>query len=170
MASALSAAGRLARRHDVTVELRHSPYGGVTAVVLLPHKLLEELWPETGRESAPQRAEESGPNHPVRHPAQPVPGPQNGATRGALPGAPPHARPSVTATAVLSDQAPAGHPPAEPDLTDGLPRRVRQASLAPQFQPSAPPATGALFDRMTPAARSIQRLSAPPPTPAASPC
>jgi hypothetical protein len=33
-------AGRLARRHDVRVQLRRSPYGGVTALVLLPEPLV----------------------------------------------------------------------------------------------------------------------------------
>ncbi len=34
---------RLARRHDVRVSLRESPYGGTTAVVLLPQALLSEV-------------------------------------------------------------------------------------------------------------------------------
>ncbi|MFJ3639697.1 nitrate- and nitrite sensing domain-containing protein [Streptomyces sp. NPDC090108] len=33
--------GRLAQRHGVNVSLRNSPYGGVSAVVLIPHTLLE---------------------------------------------------------------------------------------------------------------------------------
>jgi len=33
-------AGRLARRHDVRVQLRRSPYGGVTALVFLPELLV----------------------------------------------------------------------------------------------------------------------------------
>ncbi|MEW9527493.1 nitrate- and nitrite sensing domain-containing protein [Microbispora sp. NPDC049125] len=33
--------GRLAARHGVRVELRSSPYGGTTAIVLLPHDLLD---------------------------------------------------------------------------------------------------------------------------------
>ncbi|MFE1852197.1 nitrate- and nitrite sensing domain-containing protein [Streptomyces sp. NPDC059489] len=33
--------GRLAQRHNVNVSLRNSPYGGVSAVVLIPHALLE---------------------------------------------------------------------------------------------------------------------------------
>jgi signal transduction histidine kinase len=37
----------LAARHDVRVHLRESPYGGTTAIVLLPMKLITEL-PDTG--------------------------------------------------------------------------------------------------------------------------
>jgi Nitrate and nitrite sensing/HAMP domain len=35
--------GRLAQRHGIKVQLRHSWYGGVTALALLPHSLL--VWP-----------------------------------------------------------------------------------------------------------------------------
>jgi signal transduction histidine kinase len=33
-------AGRLARRHDITISLRPSPYGGTTAIVLIPDSLV----------------------------------------------------------------------------------------------------------------------------------
>ena len=36
--------GRLAQRHGIKVQLRHSWYGGVTALTLLPHALL--VWPK----------------------------------------------------------------------------------------------------------------------------
>jgi hypothetical protein len=36
--------GRLAQRHGIKVQLRHSWYGGVTALALLPHTLL--VWPK----------------------------------------------------------------------------------------------------------------------------
>jgi len=38
-------AGRLARRHDVRVQLRRSPYGGVTALVFLPELLVSTTEP-----------------------------------------------------------------------------------------------------------------------------
>jgi signal transduction histidine kinase len=38
-------AGRLARRHDVRVQLRRSPYGGVTALVFLPELLVSPAEP-----------------------------------------------------------------------------------------------------------------------------
>jgi signal transduction histidine kinase len=39
-------AGRLARRHDVRVQLRRSPYGGVTALVFLPELLVSAAEPD----------------------------------------------------------------------------------------------------------------------------
>ena len=36
--------GRLSKRHDIKVQLRHSWYGGVTALVLLPNAML--IWPQ----------------------------------------------------------------------------------------------------------------------------
>ncbi|WP_106979058.1 nitrate- and nitrite sensing domain-containing protein [Streptomyces griseus] len=46
---------RLSSRHGVRVHLRTSPYGGTTAVVLLPTDLLRQA-PETGPGTAPGRA------------------------------------------------------------------------------------------------------------------
>jgi HAMP domain-containing protein len=39
--------GRLAQRHGIRVQLRHSWYGGVTALTLLPHSVL--VWPDEPR-------------------------------------------------------------------------------------------------------------------------
>jgi signal transduction histidine kinase len=39
--------GRLAQRHGIRVQLRHSWYGGVTALTLLPHSIL--VWPDEPR-------------------------------------------------------------------------------------------------------------------------
>ncbi|SEF87796.1 Signal transduction histidine kinase [Thermomonospora echinospora] len=44
--------GRLARRYRVTVSLKRSPYGGVTAVVLIPNDLIGDQPPEDTRQSA----------------------------------------------------------------------------------------------------------------------
>lgn len=60
---------RLAHRHEVKVSLRVSPYGGTTAIVLIPATLIVDL-PE---EAAPQGIEPvAGPN------MRPVPGPSGG--------------------------------------------------------------------------------------------
>ncbi|MEO3853590.1 ATP-binding protein [Acrocarpospora sp. B8E8] len=76
--------GRLAQRHGVRVSLRASPYGGTTAIVLLPLDIVVEGEPE---EYTVER---------------------------------------------LIPQQPALTP--VPSEGDGLPRRVRQASLAPQLR------------------------------------
>src|SRR6266540_4360199 len=39
----LAVIGRLARRHDIRVQLRHSFYGGITALVLLPSRLTSSM-------------------------------------------------------------------------------------------------------------------------------
>src|SRR5512132_1325408 len=57
--------GRLARRHDVSVRLRRSPQGGVTALVVLPERLVVASLP-LRRSAAP--APEVGPPLPMRSP------------------------------------------------------------------------------------------------------
>ncbi|MEV0971428.1 sensor histidine kinase [Microtetraspora glauca] len=79
--------GRLAKRHGVRVSLRSSPYGGTSAIVLIP----AELMAEGGAQEYPAES---------MVPAQPTP--------------------------VLALTPP----------PDDLPRRVRQASLAPQLRPA----------------------------------
>jgi len=93
---------QLARRHGITVTLVHSGYGGVTAVVLVPALLVAEL--------------------PAGLPARSTR--RDGRLRAVPALAPPQELPPVAAPSVL--RAPAGEMSA-----DGLPRRVRQASLAP---------------------------------------
>src|SRR5690348_555451 len=64
----LLVAGQLARRHDIQITLRRNPYGGTTAIVLIPHSIvaaegLGELEPVKALESAP----DSAPLGPGRH-------------------------------------------------------------------------------------------------------
>jgi signal transduction histidine kinase len=128
---------RLAARHGIKVHLRTSPYGGTTAVVLLPTALLHIKAAErspakaadrerlTEREYARVAASERD--------QEPVPAPSE---RPALVS-------PLTAAADrgTSDTPPSGvtalrlhRPPEEPEESDDLPRRVRQASLAPQLR------------------------------------
>ncbi|MDH6582957.1 signal transduction histidine kinase [Streptomyces sp. SAI-133] len=127
---------RLAARHGIKVHLRTSPYGGTTAVVLLPTALLHikaaERSPakaadrerlterEYARVAAGERDQES------------VPAP---AERPALVAHP------MAADRGTTDTPPSGvtalrlhRPPEEPEEAEDLPRRVRQASLAPQLR------------------------------------
>ncbi|MFF7473167.1 nitrate- and nitrite sensing domain-containing protein [Streptomyces sp. NPDC008092] len=124
---------RLAARHGIKVHLRTSPYGGTTAVVLLPKALLHggpaerSVRPAADTEQAPARAYAR------------VPGP-------ALPEPAPIGRPVLAATPTAPRPAPEPPPPGVTTLRphrpphdsepsdDDLPRRVRQASLAPQLR------------------------------------
>ncbi|MEU7888471.1 nitrate- and nitrite sensing domain-containing protein [Microbispora bryophytorum] len=122
---------RLAERHGIRVSLKASPYGGTTAVVLLPRDLVIE-----GGEALPE--EETGSGLPRREP---------GSRRIALVGAP-DAAPEPAQEVVPVPRAPepprpvqSAPPPggADPDgsassagfTPSGLPFRVPQANLAP---------------------------------------
>ncbi|MFE5136899.1 nitrate- and nitrite sensing domain-containing protein [Streptomyces fagopyri] len=133
---------RLAARHAIKVHLRTSPYGGTTAVVLLPTALLQS----GSAEGSPHGADLEGP---AEHEYARVPAaPEREAVRA------PAERPVLVAPVPAAVEAPANpspetpppgvttlrlHRPAEaPDGDDGLPRRVRQASLAPQLRAQRP--------------------------------
>ncbi|PSJ25609.1 histidine kinase [Streptosporangium nondiastaticum] len=141
---------RLARRHDVKVTLQTSPYGGTTAVVLIPLDLLTEDAAGPGGASRPGD-EDTGEQF-LAHALAPPAGPaehddvlcpfepradedeqHHRAGGGLVPL--PRRRPSPP----LPEE-----PGAEPTPTGGLPRRVRQASLAPQLRkdPEAPRTQG----------------------------
>jgi len=100
----------LAARHRIRVTLRSSPYGGVTAVVLVPPDLIEDAEDPTAAVLDHRVLE----LEPVRTPEP------------------------VLAVAPRVEAAPPA--PSEPiELTeDGLPRRNRQASLAPQLREEPP--------------------------------
>ncbi|MFK0198162.1 sensor histidine kinase [Streptomyces lavendulae] len=142
---------RLSFRHGVRVRLRPSPYGGTTAVVLLPNSLLQGAI-----ESAPTPA--SAPTTPDPDPVPmpdpgpaPVPMPDPGpAPVPAAPGAPGPQGSRPAPVAPLRPRGPGGtgtrtHPASAPAPgpvpalavaapVTGLPRRVRQASLVPQLR------------------------------------
>ncbi|GAA1948317.1 hypothetical protein GCM10009738_22100 [Kitasatospora viridis] len=170
---------RLARRHGIKVSLRASPYGGTTAVVLVPRELLAEVpgpvpavtpAPEPPKErelvavaggapaGGPRRARPRGDQRPVTGP-QPV-GAGPARTPGGLPrrrpggpalvpapsgtgrhrradggadGQPDSPVPAVSPAPVVS-QPPAVEPVAERPAGGLLPRRVKQANLAPQLK------------------------------------
>ncbi|GAA2599692.1 nitrate- and nitrite sensing domain-containing protein [Streptomyces roseoviolaceus] len=142
---------RLAARHDVKVHLKTSPYGGTTAVVLLPTALLHTGATERSPGEAvhpPQPEERSYARVPDDTPPQDaVPAP---ADRRALVAPVPaaaettsHTQPPGVATLRLH------RPQEQPEGSEDLPRRVRQASLAPQLRdgrPEEPPPTPAPQD------------------------
>ncbi|MGW6054884.1 sensor histidine kinase [Streptomyces sp. NPDC055189] len=135
---------RLAARHGVKVHLRTSPYGGTTAVVLLPTALLQSATPESpGAHTMERDREQNG------HARVPEAAPMNGNSvpaPAARPALAPSAEAPVTTppgvTALRPHKPPATKPDSAPKPADDLPRRVRQASLAPQLRerhPDDPP-------------------------------
>ncbi|MFF1714440.1 nitrate- and nitrite sensing domain-containing protein [Streptomyces sp. NPDC058268] len=127
---------RLAARHGIKVHLSTSPYGGTTAVVLLPTALLQSTTPESpGAHTMKRDRELDG------HARVPDAAPMNGnsvpakAARPAL--APSTETPAATppgVTALRLHKPPDLEPESAPEPSDDLPRRVRQASLAPQLR------------------------------------
>ncbi|XRQ04182.1 nitrate- and nitrite sensing domain-containing protein [Actinomadura welshii] len=138
---------RLAERHGIQVTLRPSPYGGTTAITLIPASLIvegAEPEPAPRRVTGPMQtlpgasapalpasahpaaepADQGGPVRLVEAEAEPVP---PAAAPHPEPGAEPEARPEpVTAEAPPEPAAPPG--PGE------LPKRRRQEHLAPQLK------------------------------------
>ncbi|MFJ2396705.1 nitrate- and nitrite sensing domain-containing protein [Streptomyces sp. NPDC087843] len=133
---------RLAARHDIKVHLRTSPYGGTTAVVLLPTALLQP----GSAERSPHRADTEGPAE--REYARVSAAPEREAVQA------PAERPVLVAPVQAAVEAPVDTTPETPppgvttlrlhrtpeatDGDDGLPKRVRQASLAPQLREERP--------------------------------
>ncbi|WP_317441942.1 nitrate- and nitrite sensing domain-containing protein [Streptomyces collinus] len=159
---------RLASRHDIKVLLRTSPYGGTTAVVLLPTALLHagstkrpDQQAHLRHEGTPTGAEQ--PHAHARVPDAPPPATaitaQDGRPALAAPASTPPAhepRPSAHQPPPSRHRPPTPAPEPPPpgvatlrlhrasddsEPSENLPRRVRQASLAPQLRrrhPEAP--------------------------------
>ncbi len=161
---------RLAAHHDIKVHLRTSPYGGTTAVVLLPTALLHSGTADSqedhtgearpmarGAALAKEHARVQGTtgqhmnahsipdasSRPVLAAAVEAPSPpgvttlrlHHGRDAADNPGAPP---PDTGAL----DVAGADAQDASQDAANALPRRVRQASLAPQLRERHPANSG----------------------------
>ncbi len=162
----LFVASRLARRHGIHVTLRRSPYGGVTAIVLIPEQLV--VSPGQGSQSsasrAPQRGLINAGRHAVMAPpvtAKPLAGRpddlssvgapdnssvhqpsrhhQEGSFSGNGAGTPAFA--GVFPSGGLESAGPnPGSPPIGLADRSKLPQRVRQADLAPQLRDEPTPA------------------------------
>jgi signal transduction histidine kinase len=128
---------RLAARHGIKVHLRTSPYGGTTAVVLLPTALLHIKAAERSPAKAADRerltereyarvaaAEQDQESVPARAERPALVAPLTASADRGTPDTPPS---GVTALRLH-------RPPDEPEESDDLPRRVRQAHLAPQLR------------------------------------
>ncbi|WP_345560711.1 sensor histidine kinase [Nonomuraea rosea] len=157
---------QLAKRHDIQVVLKASPYGGTTVVVLLPQELVQlDPTPEPRegdkRDRLPRRqagvataarpvaAENVRTLKPARHASGSSPVPDARPSSGPVPAA---RRPTSPASAPAPAPAPmpepekeAETPPAEPEqqpvaafTPSGLPLRVPQANLAPALRDDMP--------------------------------
>jgi signal transduction histidine kinase len=160
--------GRLASRHGIRISLRDSPFGGVTAIVMLPNGLVlaeeearaiparglpaavpsRSLIPEPSFGITGRRRELPGPPEPPRF-MGPAPAPQLTGPGPAplaagtvaqpwLAGDPPGLRAVEPRHAAGTDEPAPGAGPVAPAAANGeyrgLPRRVRQANLAPQLR------------------------------------
>jgi signal transduction histidine kinase len=152
----LFVAGQLARRHDIQITLQVSPYGGITAIVLIPkslvvdegayHPELEATTSErairlTSRPAALSRRVIAQPAALAQPSALPP-------TAGRPPAAAPLPRRVPSLPAGPEAEPPAGNGDTGPQTGPqrsvmGLPVRVRQASLAPQLRDAGPLAADA---------------------------
>ncbi|MGI5392112.1 sensor histidine kinase [Streptomyces sp. CA-251251] len=113
---------RLAHRHGITVTLRSSPYGGTTAIVLVPHDIV-----------VPDPVAGSGADGGAPVPEAALASVASGAGEGRPL---PVKRPSPPARPVPAAA------PAEADGLVPLPRRVPQTSLAAELRDEGPVAAG----------------------------
>ena len=135
----LLVAGQLAKRHDIQITLRRNPYGGTTAIVLLPHGLVVA---EGFGELEPAKALEVAPPTLGRHPG----GAQNdladeAATEpdlldGDMPG-----EAAVAGAPPLAYQAAPPAVPAPP-ATAGPPETAAPPAAAPRAEAGQPPSAG----------------------------
>jgi signal transduction histidine kinase len=152
--------GKLAARHGITVTLRMSPYRGTTAIVVLPWEIIvpeneDEAWFRSSGigelpAAAPDREQGLAFGMTSRYRLAPLASsPEDG--RAELPGGQPQAPLADTGSwfAALPVAATAGATAgaAAGGTYLGLPRRVRQANLAPQLRGplGAEPATSLLY-------------------------
>ncbi|MFJ8148969.1 nitrate- and nitrite sensing domain-containing protein [Streptomyces sp. NPDC096048] len=132
---------RLAHRHGITVTLRSSPYGGTTAIVLIPHDIVVREpvdaahGPDrTASPETPEAPASGGPGASSVYGASSVseadPAPEKRTVRTARPVRPvPANRPGATAPSASS--APSA---SERNGLTPLPRRVPQTSLAAELR------------------------------------
>ncbi|MFI7614558.1 nitrate- and nitrite sensing domain-containing protein [Nonomuraea terrae] len=148
---------QLARRHDIQVVLKASPYGGTTVVVLLPQELVQldpspEPQEDDGRERLPRRqpgaaaAARAVPSGNVRTLRQVRPAPVSADVPGVPTAIAPVTDPVRQEAETTTAPPPApSETPADPEqqpvaefTPSGLPLRVPQANLAPALRDDNP--------------------------------
>jgi signal transduction histidine kinase len=123
--------GKLAARHGVRVSLRPSPYGGITAIVLMPSSIVVPI-AQTGAGPRPDARLATGrpAGLDLRSPEAPALTGQRSPPPALSPASPPGTAPDSFSRA--------GQKTA--DTYRGLPRRTRQANLSPHLRDSPSPA------------------------------
>ncbi|GAA3443414.1 nitrate- and nitrite sensing domain-containing protein [Planomonospora venezuelensis] len=142
--------GRLATRHGIQIVLRASSFGGTTAIVLIPRGLIAEDSPAISITAERVAGRPAGLSETAAAAAlAPAPSgtglPRRTRTvpRTPAPASPPLAAPTLTVVADTDAPGAAagtGAPVREATGPGNLPRRVRQANLAPQLRQDAPAA------------------------------
>ncbi|MFV2172837.1 nitrate- and nitrite sensing domain-containing protein [Actinomadura sp. LOL_016] len=126
---------RLAARHDVRVTLRPSPYGGTTAIALIPGSLLVEP-----AEQERLQRRDSGPMPALQQPTAALAGARpaedmGGVVRLVAEAEPVRPEPVTELQPEPPRPVPEPEPEPEPPLKEGeLPKRRRQTHLAPQLK------------------------------------
>jgi signal transduction histidine kinase len=123
---------QLAKRHDIQVRLKASPYGGTTVVVLLPQELVEV---GAGPDPAEDEVPPALPRRTVAAVAE-RPAPARNVRQLKVAAAPVTREPAVeTREAEPVERPQEGEAPRKPEFTPGgLPLRVPQANLAPALR------------------------------------
>jgi signal transduction histidine kinase len=137
----LFVAGRLAARHGIKVSLRPSPFGGTTAIVLMPNSIVvAPVEPDVAPRPIPAGLD-LRPSEALALTAGQGPAAATAATAASAV-APPAGRPlSVAPPEFPPEEAIRASQPAAGTYR-GLPRRTRQASLSPHLRESSPAADG----------------------------
>ncbi|GLY82575.1 hypothetical protein Airi02_005070 [Actinoallomurus iriomotensis] len=162
--------GRLAMRYDVKVSLKHSSYGGTTAVVLIPHELVVEGadgeretraaaagvpvgvtaggMTATSYDDVPARVTEATVLEPpaLPSPAEPsAPGPARSATSASAEATGPASEPSAAAHSTASANGKSGTLPPLPRRTSTTPREAEPPEpTEPASGPSSQTTPGGL--------------------------
>jgi Nitrate and nitrite sensing len=153
----LLVAGQLARRHDIQITLRRNPYGGTTAIVLIPHSIVVA---EGFGELEPVKALESGPESAPLVPGGHGTGAQNGFVTSE------ETEPGPAHEGMAGERGePAGEGSQEPRLPAYQAAPPASPTPAAPPAPVAPPAPAAPLTAALPVPAAP--LTAAPPVPAA---
>ncbi|MGW4794566.1 nitrate- and nitrite sensing domain-containing protein, partial [Nonomuraea sp. NPDC004297] len=141
-------AGMLAARHGVKVTLKPSPYGGTTAIVLVPAALVEQLaTPVPPVEFEPVSVVRTEPTGPGELPRRVRTSKRSGVAAGNVPS------PALPQQAQPQDEPPQQLPRRRRD--PGLPQRQRQTGQPQRLKEASPAATPPVEERTPEETRAL---------------